>query len=155
MAQESAALQFEIAQRQALVSFKRKKKEDAIAQEKSIESFKEALRLHNSRGITWALKKEFISRLEAGSFKLIDGELKWRDDLSSGDDIQTHPSLKCLVTRGTIKNWSWSETQQPSEVVQPQLLTDKTIVGSNKDVVDDGVLNSKWAQSQAYGKSER
>jgi hypothetical protein len=104
--------------------YKKERKETAVELVKSVKVWKKAVDLHERQGVVYRGKSDVVSRLHSGlgGFKLIDGELRWRDQDSSGGWFEpgdprqhkdAHPLLKALLTPGTVKPWQWRKGERP------------------------------------------
>ena len=119
---EAAASKLEAERAEAAAAYKARAKEEMAALRIATKEWRAALDLFERRGETFKTKSEFVSRLQGGCFKLIDGELRWRDeDFSSGwweaadprHHMQDLPLLKALLAPGSVKPWQWLEEDRP------------------------------------------
>jgi len=121
-AEEEAAAAAEAAAAQA----KAARKAAALKLEVDIKRWRKELDLHERTGVAWNAKTKAVERVHnpaAGGFKLVGGELRWRDSdvehgwLAPGDPRrfkEDHPLLKSLLTLGKVKPWTWSERMRPA-----------------------------------------
>jgi len=131
VAAEKAAREAAKAEEAAAAAFKQRRKDEAAALKVAVRTWRKARALHDRVGVAFRAKTDVAGRLSRGGFKLIEGELRWRDeDLSQGSwpagdprhAKDSHPLLKSLLTPGTVKPWKWSEAQCPAppEGMQPE-----------------------------------
>mmetsp|Transcript_38477 Transcript_38477/g.49789 ORF Transcript_38477/g.49789 Transcript_38477/m.49789 type:complete len:134 (+) Transcript_38477:127-528(+) len=128
------------------------------------------------------MKLDVISRLKSGGFKLVDGELRWRDgeNANGEEEIETwydygdprnymneNKFLSSLLTIGNkIKSWKWNEYDRPiipnRTDITKEMIIDNTFIpypSSLQDDIDDGVDGTSpveqgggWAAGEMYSK---
>ena len=141
LARERAEVEAAEAAAAAAAAYKARRKEVAAALEAATAAWEVASDLHERRGVTWGGKNECMGRLRGGGFKLIDGELRWRDEDTSrgwyeaGDPrhhATTHPLLRTLLTKGSVKPWRWHESMAPQKPEEPPV-DDSSVSEPNED----------------------
>lgn len=154
-AEEEAAAAAEAAAAEA----KAARKAAALKLEIDIKRWRKELDLHERTGVAWSAKSKAVERIHnpsAGGFKLVGGELRWRDsDVEHGwlapDDPrhfkEDHPLLKSLLTLGKVKPWTWSESMRPTPpegMPDPSTASEEGQEGNNDDAdawVDENPVN--------------
>jgi hypothetical protein len=177
-AREAASAEAAAAAVRAAAAGKAAQKAAALQLAVEVATWRRAVDLHARAGIAWQAKQAAVARLHApaaGGFKLVGGELRWRDaDAALGwlaphdprHFKDAHPLLKRLLTPGSVKPWVWRESLRPPPPEgMPTTTTGDDDAATTELPVDEGGGEAEndgasplterrpkqqWARNQAY-----
>ena len=143
-----------------------------------------ALNLFERRGDVYASKVAARARLEKGTFKLIEGVLRWRDGedasklshLPASDPRHRQEEsafLRSILSIGPVKPWTWAEEQRPTKPTGPtggiaaaadaDADADAAVQqGENEPresngtdtTTEEGAEKKRWAEGQKYATEQ-
>ena len=130
----------------------------------------------------YASKVAFRARLEGGTFKLIEGVLRWRDGedasklshLPASDPRHRQEEsafLRSILSIGPVKPWTWAEEQRPARPTGPTggiaaaaaAAADAAVQqGENEPresngtdtTTEEGAEKKRWAEGQKYATEQ-